>query len=137
MAKHTITVNLPTRELRGHLEDVILERIADDFGVSSLEVEDVKGQKLAIRTAATKLYPQFEKALLKELSERASDDYIDVVDNMTGFHGAFAPLDRVVDKFTNNPGLSEDLDAIYHKKRVERLKETAEELGYELKEIDE
>ena len=137
MAKHTITVNLPDTSLRNTLEDIITERVADEFGVNDIDILDVRGQKKAIKEEAKKLYPRFLKAILKSLSEEAVDNAIDVVDNLVGFHGPWTPLDDLVDKITRDPGLSEDLDELLRKQRLRKLSENAETLGYKLVEIDE
>ena len=137
MPKYTISINLPTKDIRYILEERIAERVADEYSVSVTDLLSVRGLKKSIKEAVNTLFPRFEKAILKALAEDAADNAFMIIDDLNGYHGAFPPLDNVIDKFASDPRLGESLYEIENRSRLKRLKEEAANLGYKLTEIDE
>ena len=137
MSKQMVPVTFPDAALRESLEDAIANRLSDAFGVDYTDLITVRGQKKAIKTEAEKLYPAFVKALVRNLKEAAYDHLIDAVDDLTTpYDGVWPALDRVVDKMARNRGLEEDLEEKDRERRLNRLQELADALGYKLVEDD-
>ena len=129
MATHSINIRIKDRELRATLEELIAEQISDEFGI---DIYSVNGMRKTIKADAADLYPRFLKDVLREMSNVAEDNMMDVLDNMAGYRGAWKPLDKLIDKYGRDTILSAMIDDQESERKIKQLKEDAAELGFEV-----